>query len=78
MTDEIDKFLVDQIKRHEGFRSKVYKCSAGKWTIGYGRNVEDVGITVTEAEYLLDKDLYKSQIELSSSLPWYKGLSLRR
>lgn len=78
MTDEIDKFLVDQIKRHEGFRSKVYKCSAGKWTIGYGRNVEDVGITVTEAEYLLDKDLYKSQIELSSSLPWYKGLSHRR
>lgn len=78
MTDEIDKFLVDQIKRHEGFKSKVYKCPAGKWTIGYGRNVEDVGITLTEAEVLLNNDLYRSQFELSNSLPWYKGLSHRR
>lgn len=78
MTDEIDTFLIDQIKRHEGFKSKVYKCPAGKWTIGYGRNVEEVGITVPEAEYLLETDLFRSQAELSNSLPWYKGLSHRR
>ena len=29
-------YLVEQLKRHEGFRSKPYRCSAGVWTIGYG------------------------------------------
>lgn len=78
MTDEIDKFLIDQIKRHEGFRSKPYKCPAGKLTIGYGRNIEDNGITMDEAEHLLVNDIARSQTELSNSLPWYKGLSHRR
>lgn len=32
--------LVAQLKRHEGFRSNFYLCSAGKKTIGYGRNVD--------------------------------------
>ena len=78
MTGEIDTYLIDQIKHHEGFMSKPYKCPAGKLTIGYGRNIEDMGITMTEAEYLLVNDLTRSQTELSNSLPWYKTLSHRR
>lgn len=31
-----EKYLLEQLKRDEGFRSKPYKCSAGVWTIGYG------------------------------------------
>lgn len=45
------------IKRHEGLRLFPYKCSAGKTTIGYGRNLEDRGISEREAEVLLDADL---------------------
>lgn len=30
------EYLVNQLKRHEGFRSQPYKCSQGVWTIGYG------------------------------------------
>ena len=70
--------MIDQINRHEGFRAKPYDCPAGKLTIGYGRNIEDMGITMTEAEYLLVNDLTRSQTELTNSLPWYKGLSHRR
>lgn len=40
------------LKKHEGFRAKVYQCSAGKDTIGYGWNLE-TGITKQEAEVLL-------------------------
>ncbi|HOE90389.1 MAG TPA: lysozyme, partial [Candidatus Cloacimonadota bacterium] len=28
------------LKKHEGLVLKPYKCSAGKLTIGYGRNLE--------------------------------------
>ncbi len=31
---------IDLIKRHEGFRSVVYRCTAGKKTIGYGYNLQ--------------------------------------
>ena len=31
--------LIEQLKRHEGFRSHSYRCTAGKLTIGYGYNL---------------------------------------
>ena len=43
-------------KEFEGLRYKPYKCSAGKLTIGYGRNLEDNGISLDEAEYLFNND----------------------
>jgi lysozyme len=45
------------VKRHEGLRLKPYRCTAGKLTIGYGRNLEDRGITIDEANNLLRTDL---------------------
>jgi lysozyme len=42
---------------HEGRRSKVYKCPAGKQTIGVGRNLEDNGLRDNEIELMLDNDV---------------------
>ena len=53
--------ILEFIGRHEGFRSKPYRCTAGKLTIGFGRNLDDVGITKEEAEYLLLKDIEKAE-----------------
>ena len=49
--------LVEQLKRHEGFRSKPYIDSVGKVTIGYGRNLDDVGLSRKEAVDLLYNDI---------------------
>jgi len=46
--------------RHESLRLKPYLDSAGKITIGVGRNLEDMGITSEEAIYLLDKDIVRA------------------
>ncbi|MBP5593653.1 MAG: hypothetical protein J6X75_05780, partial [Clostridia bacterium] len=46
-------------KLAEGLRLKPYRCPAGKLTIGYGRNIEDMGISETEAEMLFDNDWQK-------------------
>lgn len=61
---------VEMIKRHEGFRQYPYKCTAGKLTIGYGRNLDDVGISREEAEYLLEMDLDKHTEELDKVITW--------
>lgn len=43
-------------KDFEGLELKAYKCPAGKLTIGYGRNLEDVGVTEQEANMLFEHD----------------------
>ena len=70
--------LKDTLKRHEGFRSKPYRCTAGKLTIGYGRNLDDVGVSMEEADYLLDHDIAKAETALYAALPWAKELDQNR
>ena len=50
-------YAAELIKKHEGLKLKPYKCTAGKLTIGYGRNLEDVGISQSEAEQMLYNDI---------------------
>lgn len=58
------------IKRCEGYNSYPYLDTVGKVTIGYGRNIDDNGISKEEGDYLFDNDFSRCQQELSS-YPWY-------
>lgn len=60
--------LKELIKKHEGLRLKPYRCSAGKLTIAYGRNLDDVGITEHEAEIMLDRDIAQAKQDLFTVL----------
>lgn len=62
--------LVDIIKREEGLRLRPYVDTVGKVTIGYGRNLSDVGITVAEAEAFLARDLDTAERAVRQALPW--------
>jgi lysozyme len=62
--------LIRQLRLHEGERLKPYRCTAGKLTIGVGRNLEDRGITAQEAAYLLSNDITSTQAALLKALPW--------
>lgn len=44
--------LIEQLKRHEGFKGDYYYCTANKKTIGYGRNVENNPFTIVELAML--------------------------
>ena len=68
------KDLEDMIKRHEGLRLKPYRCSAGRITIGYGRNLENKGITTEEAEVLLINDINEVSQRLYEELPFFYQL----
>ena len=45
--------LLERIKEHEGFREKVYKCTEGFDTIGYGFAVKDLVLDKDIAEEIL-------------------------
>ena len=70
----IDSVLSD-LKRDEGLRLEPYNDSVDKLTIGYGRNLDDVGITEHEAEVLLQNDIGRARIDLDRALPWWRALS---
>ena len=60
--------LLQQLERHEGFRSKPYQDSVGVLTIGIGTNIEQ-GITRPEAYALLRIRLDAIKGELFRAYP---------
>lgn len=62
----------DVIKKFEGYRSKAYKCSAGKWTIGYGTTLYKDGTAVKEGDTIDEKtaeDLLQYHLQHRINLP---------
>ncbi|MFY9090300.1 glycoside hydrolase family protein [Arcobacter aquimarinus] len=66
--------LKESIIRFEGLELKPYKCPANKLSIGYGRNLEDNGISINEAIYMLENDLLNIKLELEDKLPVFNRL----
>lgn len=54
------------IEQHEGLKLKPYRDTVGKLTIGIGRNLDDVGITVAEARILQASDIAACRLDLQS------------
>jgi lysozyme len=63
--------LREMLIQHEGLRLKPYRCTAGKLTIGVGRNLDDVGITEPEAMMLLENDIDKVISDLQLEFSWF-------
>lgn len=66
--------LLALVKLHEGLRLKMYKCTADKWTIGYGLNLES-GITEEEASVLLEMRLNAIEKQLEYEFDYWIYLS---
>jgi len=68
---------VQLLVRHEGLRLKPYRDTVGKLTIGIGRNLDDVGISESEARLMLRNDLSQIHEELAH-LSWFVALDAVR
>jgi len=68
--------LLESLKTEEGFRARAYSCSAGHLTVGYGRNIDESGLGVTEEEasYLLKNDVVRTIKELQLKFIWFDEL----
>jgi len=69
------ELLIKQIQKHEGLRLKPYRCSAGKLSIGYGRNLDDVGINKSEACMLLANDIHKCIKQVEDNINCFEHLN---
>ena len=65
------------IKKHEGCRLKPYLDTEDKWTIGFGRNLSDNGISQYEAELMLVSDIEDVYRDLSC-FKWISDLNPAR
>jgi len=82
--DKMTKFkdaelmALNGLKMDEGFKSRAYTCTAGKLTVGYGRNLEDRGLSIAEAKLLLKNDIKNTTRLLNDRYGWFHVLSEAR
>ena len=63
--------LIDDIKKHEGFRARVYQCTEGYDTIGYGFAIKDLELTEHIADQILMKKLSELNLKIIDRFKWY-------
>ena len=68
------KDILDDIKKHEGFEPKVYKCTEGYDTIGYGFAIKDLIIDKDVADLILMKKLHKMLERITVAFPWFANI----
>lgn len=66
--------LAVELTRDEGMRLRPYVDTAGKTTIGVGRNLTDNGISSDEALVLLQNDMKAALEDCESAFEWWTDL----
>jgi lysozyme len=57
------------IKKNEGCRLFLYKCTSGKLTIGWGHNIQDLGISQAIANILFEEDYQRAFRQVADLIP---------
>jgi lysozyme len=75
--------LREQLKRDEGAKVRhgrvlIYTDTVGKVTGGYGRNLTDRGLSLAEAELLLEHDIDDAIKDCVAVVPGFTGLDPAR
>tara|TARA_R100000322_G_scaffold76792_1_gene48176 strand:- start:1628 stop:2047 length:420 start_codon:yes stop_codon:yes gene_type:complete len=73
MNQELKEIMKD-IKIHEGFKPKVYKCTEGYDTIGYGFAIKDLIIDEDVADLILMKKLFILLERIHIAFAWFKEI----
>mgnify|MGYP005821981241 CR=1 FL=1 len=66
--------LIDNIKESEGFRDKVYQCTQGYDTIGYGFAIKDLILDEDIADMILERKLLKLEARIDRKFPFVEDL----
>lgn len=74
----LETILAEQLRRHEAERLRMYKCSAGKWSIGVGRNLEDRGIRRDEMDLMLKNDIAEAIADARKAVKNFDSLTPNR
>lgn len=75
LTPDYRNKLKTMLLTEEGYRQFPYTDITGHLTIGIGRNIQEVGITIEEALHLLEQDIMRCEHDFWKCLPVYPELS---
>lgn len=67
-----------QLRIDEGVRTKPYRDSLGKLTIGVGRNLDDNGLRLDEIAIILENDINDAETDAKALFPSFGELSANR
>lgn len=70
--------LKTMLVRHEGLKKAPYRDSAGKLTIGVGRNLDDRGVLDCEVALMLDNDIDEARKACLRIFPGFDGIDDNR
>ena len=66
--------LIENIKSSEGFRSKVYQCTEGHDTIGYGFAIKDLVLSRDICDKILEAKVAELKIIVNQKIPFIDDL----
>ena len=66
----LDK-AISSIAKHEGFSETVYKCTAGKDTIAYGKRIKYLRVTKEQGREWLAEDSEHLKYVLADKYKWF-------
>ena len=64
--------IIEQLKIHEGYKSKVYKCTAGVDTIGVGFAIKDLELSEEVCDLILQEKLEALEERFEDKFDWFK------
>ena len=64
--------LIEQIKKHEGFRSTVYQCTEGYDTIGYGFAIKDLYLSKEVCDIILIEKIAELKLNITKKFDWFE------
>ena len=66
--------LIQKIKEHEGFRSRVYTCTENHLTIGYGFKISSLELSETICDLILREKIGRLHNRLCERFDWFLPL----
>ena len=66
--------LIENIKASEGFRSKVYQCTEGHDTIGYGFAIKDLVLSRDICDKILETKVAELKLIVNQKIPFIEDL----
>jgi len=72
---ELKELSEKYTKKHEGLRLKLYKDTKDLLSIGWGRNIEQCGISEAEAQFMFDNDMKDVMAQIEIKILFWNNLS---
>ena len=66
--------LKETLRRHEGVKNSIYKCSAGYYTVGIGHNLDTMPLSDRAIDLILEDDIEIATQDVKRNISFFDDL----